>query len=357
MSSASSNHQCGLCSKTLTRNSGLDEHLLSHQKLQTLTCRKGCQKKFIRPTDRNKHERAAHGEKKLSCSGCGKKFGRRDALKSHLNSKANSACAPSALDNQGALTESSTSHESHKSHEASEQAAPRRYYSFTFDTIVDFDRCLEIYDVFNFNGLRESGIQCNICFRGHLSETALALDLMQHIVDQGTDQFQCPECFWLFSFNSTLASHLHNTTRRCQQSIPVYRKDGVKFLVWGCGKFLRVGESHHEHWQGCDECDQSKDKCEQTICVLAFQQLTDLWADHPSIVSQLDEILGCNSTHKSMVEEHMLLRVLHEKMKEDSWAEPILPRQPKKAKEMRNESGFLYGISDLLDSDSDSDSD
>lgn len=90
--SMSTGYQCPTCGKTFTRKSGLQIHLPSHSKQANFACRKGCGKKFLRSNDRNRHERAQHGEKAIICEGCGERFGRKDALYSHLRSKAGSTC-------------------------------------------------------------------------------------------------------------------------------------------------------------------------------------------------------------------------------------------------------------------------
>lgn len=85
-------HQCPTCGKSFTRKSGLRIHLPSHSKQANYACRKGCEKLFIQSNDRNRHERSQHGDKVIICEGCGERFGRKDALYSHLRSKAGATC-------------------------------------------------------------------------------------------------------------------------------------------------------------------------------------------------------------------------------------------------------------------------
>jgi hypothetical protein len=144
---------------------------------------------------------------------------------------------------------------------------------------------------------------------------------MEHIVQWCTKPFSCPSCtLWGFGFNSMLFSHLHNISKRSSQTIQVLRNGKLRVLSWGCGKDLSERESSHEHLDSCQECQRGRLAVEDILGVVAFEQLTDLWACVPSIVLHLDKLLGRNGVDDEGVWKDnplRLLRLLHEQIKED----------------------------------------
>lgn len=95
---------CELCTKSFTRQSILNTHMLTHSNTKPFKCSE-CDKSFVRASDQKRHEKihlevkryACHGELKYGRSGsntwgCGRTFPRHDALKSHLRSDAGQSC-------------------------------------------------------------------------------------------------------------------------------------------------------------------------------------------------------------------------------------------------------------------------
>jgi len=358
-STSSKNHQCPHCGKSFTRKSGLRIHLPSHSKVRNFTCSKGCGKKFLRSNDRNRHERAQHGEKRFVCPGCEERFGRKDALSSHLRSNAGLTCRATtsgtkhsttmsesqlAFPDTNATNSDSALHQLDESSQSTIDQPPRRYWSFTLLSTSALlfnewsDRVAELLD--------DNDVQCNVCLQRTTTNILLAIHLMEHIVQWNMDSFGCPLCHIGTGFYPTLASHLQtHSSRECNLTICVRRNGKPKCLTLGCGeKFLDKEQAYIDH-----ECAQLY-SADRVLVLLAFEQLTDLWADEPQIITDLDKMLGCerfgDDAFAWETDPHWGLKGLHEQIKHDSRWEPIplkLPYlQPSKRKEMRDGDGVSW---------------
>ena len=77
------------CYRTFNRLQNLKSHARCHLKVSPHTCNV-CHHSFRRSTDLARHVRTVHAseeDKPWGCEGCGKRFGRSDALKRHSTSK------------------------------------------------------------------------------------------------------------------------------------------------------------------------------------------------------------------------------------------------------------------------------
>ena len=102
--------QCTLCPKRFTRAYNLRSHLRTHTDERPFVCTV-CGKAFARQHDRKRHEGLHSGEKKFVCRGtlqstanwgCGRRFGRADALGRHFRSEAGRVCIKPLLDKEAA---------------------------------------------------------------------------------------------------------------------------------------------------------------------------------------------------------------------------------------------------------------
>ncbi|KAG8533005.1 uncharacterized protein KY384_001787 [Bacidia gigantensis] len=97
---------CHLCSNKYTRAYNLKSHLRTHTNERPFVCRM-CQKGFARDHDCKRHEELHSDEKRFACKGqlstgipwgCGKRFGRADALSIHFKSEAGRQCIKPLVD-------------------------------------------------------------------------------------------------------------------------------------------------------------------------------------------------------------------------------------------------------------------
>ena len=101
---------CTACHKTFTRVYNLSSHMRSHNGVRPFVCGV-CGKAFVRQHDRKRHEDSHSSEKNFVCKGelkfppnaqwgCGKRFGRADALSLHYRSEAGRKCIKPLLEEQ-----------------------------------------------------------------------------------------------------------------------------------------------------------------------------------------------------------------------------------------------------------------
>ncbi len=342
-------YKCPTCHKNFTRNSSLNEHLPSHSKVYKFQC-SICGAKFLRLNGQRRHERTQHVDKKFTCNGCGTTFRRKDHLLSHQRSRTGRNCVSSAIAKVASIPDSRATdvksfglrqrihnpllpgHSSEPKTSSSTstldgegvvtiqggQYKPiQRYWSFTDQSMYRF---LEEEDTRALDReYRQNNRLCNICFQIFLTDASLALHLTEHIVRWASDQFRCPLCPMKFGFGTSLSSHLNTSSRICGFVVNVWAEGGSEELEWGCRNSLDQGETVHDHLVNCDTCIGSYTEIERQLAVLVFKQLTNIWAETPSIVELLDTFFTLNKDSSWMKDDgNKALVRLHKYIQEDS---------------------------------------
>ena len=135
-----------------------------------------------------------------------------------------------------------------------------------------------------------------------------------------------------FGFGTSLSSHLNTSSRICGFVVNIWAEGGSEKLEWGCGNSLDQGETVHDHLMNCDTCIGSYMEVERQLAVLVFKQLTNIWAETPSIVQSLNTFFTLNKDSSWMKDDgNKALVRLHKYIQEDSTWELVWLEHEKNA--------------------------
>ena len=107
--------ECNMCGKIFTRAYNLRSHLRSHNDERPFVCRT-CRKAFVREADMKRHEGTHDNERQIICHGvldsgerwgCGRRFGRADALVQHYKSEVGRRCIQSQKEEEARQSQQS----------------------------------------------------------------------------------------------------------------------------------------------------------------------------------------------------------------------------------------------------------